>query len=508
MVARIEMTDKLECLSKMADELAGFVRQAAQDGKPAHELEREVFQRVLQMGHQAVGAFLELQGTGDLGETFTVEDGKTLKRLEPVTRPYRTVFGDFEISRHVYAVREGQKHAFIPVDQRLQLPESEYSYLLQEWDQMLGVQEAFGMVSETIRSILGQKQPVDSLERMNRKMSAVVQSFRELRPAPVPEEEGEILVVTIDNKGIPMRRPRDERPSGARRKKGEKANKKQMAAVGSVYTVDPKIRTAEELVATLFRERPASKSETSKEPVAQQKRIWSCLTHEREDGTTVRGQDEVFLWMASEAKLRCRADQKVVFLSDGQPSLETDRQTFLPDEYLPCGQIVDILDLMHVIPRLWEVAYLFHPEGSDAAAEFVKPRLLQVLQGQAGRVIGGLRQMGTKRRLRGWKRKKLDGACNFLAKNVHRMQYDQYLAWGLPIATGVIEGACRYIVKDRMERAGMRWTLAGAQAMLDLRTTYVNGQWSEYQTFRIQHECLRLYPYQKALRTLQWAVAA
>jgi hypothetical protein len=82
----------------------------------------------------------------------------------------------------------------------------------------------------------------------------------------------------------------------------------------------------------------------------------------------------------------------------------------------------------------------------------------------------------------------------FLESNLHRMRYDQYLAFGYPIATGVIEGACRHIVKDRMERAGMRWKVPGAQAMLELRVIYTNGDWKAFQAYRIEQETKRLYP--------------
>ena len=131
--------------------------------------------------------------------------------------------------------------------------------------------------------------------------------------------------------------------------------------------------------------------------------------------------------------------------------------------------------------------------------DFVRERMLRVLRGEAGYVIGGLRQMGTKRGLKKSQWQKLQTVCNYLEKNLPRMRYDEYLAAGYPIASGVIEGACRYVVKDRMERAAMRWTVAGAQAMLDLRTTYVNGQWHDFQVYRIQQERKRLYPYQQWL---------
>ena len=88
------------------------------------------------------------------------------------------------------------------------------------------------------------------------------------------------------------------------------------------------------------------------------------------------------------------------------------------------------------------------------------------------------------------------------------MRYDEYLVAGYPIASGVIEGACRYVVKDRMERAGMRWTVPGAQAMLDLRTTYVNGQWEDFHRYRIAREKRRLYPYWRNIIKLNWSLVA
>jgi hypothetical protein len=336
---------------------------------------------------------------------------------------------------------------------------------------------------------------------MNRKMSESVADFRASLPAPAAQDEGEILVATADNKGVPMRRPADQLPAGARRKKGEKANKKQMAAVGCVYTVDPKVRTAEDVVAALFRESSPRNSDDP-EPAAQQKRIGSSLSGER-DGRFCQAEEEVFCWMAGEVASRRRRGQKIVCVMDGQPSLWAVRKTYLSGD-----NVVEILDLLHATPRLWEAAYLFHREGSEEAASFVRERLLRMLRGEAGYVIGGLRQMGTKHKLRGRRLAKLTTICNYLRKNLARMRYDEYLAAGYPIASGVIEGACRYVVKDRMERAGMRWTVEGAQAMLSLRTTFINGQWKDFQKYRIRQERQRLYPQQKWLKQATWPLVA
>jgi hypothetical protein len=77
------------------------------------------------------------------------------------------------------------------------------------------------------------------------------------------------------------------------------------------------------------------------------------------------------------------------------------------------------------------------------------------------------------------------------------MRYDVYLQQGYPIASGVIEGACRHLIKDRMERAGMHWTVGGAQAMLDVRSVWIGGQWEAFHEQRIERATQRLYPHRQ-----------
>lgn len=478
--------------------LEQWIAKSAERGVAAHEVERGLFDRLLQIGTTLFGAFLKLVGPGELGETATLDDGRVVPRLqEQHTRRLLTVFGSFDISRWVYAQRDGQKIELAPTDQRLQLPESELSYLLQEWDGLLGVEHAFGKVRETINTILRLKQSVDTLERNNRQMSETVLEFHESQPPVKASEEAELLVVTEDNKGIPMVRPPAEKPVGAHLKKGEKANKKQMACLGCVYSVDPHVRTPDELVAILFRDpdRPQSKP-----PEAKQKRYWAELTRPIDDGIIWPGQEMVFAHMRDEIEKRRRPAQVLIHLCDGQRSLETDRQAYLPTD----ANTVDILDLMHAIPRLWDAAHVFYSEGSKEASAFVRERLLRVLNGEVASVVHGLKYQGTVRGLKGADRQRLRKACAFLKANEHRMRYDEYLKAGYPIATGVIEGACRHVIKDRMERAGMRWQVPGAQAMLYLRAISASGDWESYQQFRIKSENQRLYPNKRALKDIDW----
>ena len=486
-----------------AEDLFAFARLAAEQGLTAHEVEQALWSRVLLLGREALGLFFRLQGRGDVGPEVTLPDGSTAQRLpEAHARAYRSVFGDFTLARVCYGSREGQAITFVPLDNRLQLPESDYSYLLQRWDCALGCESAFGRVRATLLDVLGVEQPVDSLERIVRHGAAHVGAFRDGRPAPKPGEEGELFVLSADGKGVPMRRgPGDPGPK-AKRGKGDKANKKRMAVVGAVYSVGRHPRTAEEVVAALFRDPRRPTGEGVERPSPVGKHVWARLSQAK-DGNLTEPIDAVLGWQKAELDKRDPEGAKeVVCVMDGQEALWEGQRRHLG------GEAVEVLDLLHVTPRLWQAAHAFHKEGSAGAAAFVRARLLRVLRGEVKGVVTGLRRQGTLARLPAAKAKALAKACRYLKANAGRMRYGEYLAKGYPIASGVIEGACRHYVKDRMERSGMRWTRAGAQAMLDVRSEFLNGDWEGFQAFRLRAETQRLYPHRTILDNVPWSLAA
>jgi hypothetical protein len=501
MFAHNTTPDNPQLLHDLADQLRTYVGQAAALGTPVHEVEATLWQRLLALGHAALGQFFALQGTGDQGATFTGPEGQTWERLpEAHTARYVSIFGEFHLRRTVYGSREGQKIEFVPLDNRLRLPESVFSYVLQDWDQGLCVEQAFGQVRSTVARLLNLQQSVDSLEHMNVQMAEQVTDFRENRPQPEPATEGPILVTSGDGKGIVMRRAQDDPAAAVHRTKGQKASQKRMATVGTAYTVDRYVRTPEEVLATLFRDGP----KPPPRPQPSHKRVWASLSQQDEQGVVQSGLDIVYNWLLNEVVERNPGLAKeMVHLGDGQETLWQARQ-----DHLPNRNMTDILDLLHVTPRLWQAAHVFYPEGSDAAAAFARERILRVLRGQVAGVVQGLRRMGTQWGLKGAKKKTLGQVCTYLLKNRQRMRYDEYLAKGYPIASGAIEGACRHLVKDRMERAGMHWTPAGAQAMLDVRSTYVNGDWEEYQAYRIKRETQRLYPHRHLVDGPQFCLPA
>lgn len=494
---------KSDSLAARFADLENFVHTSAQQGSAAHEAERGLWQGLLSLGNALLGEFFKLQGTGDQGETMTLPTGQTCDRLPDLhRRRYVSIFGEFELPRTVYGSREGQKLEYVPLDNRLQLPELVFSFVLQDWAQYHCAEQAFGASAAAVERILGLKLSVDSLETMNLHLADGVTDFRDNRPVPKPSTEGAVVVCSADGKGIVMRRTAADPAPPAHRSKGEPASKKKMAIVGTVYTVDRYLRSAEEVVASLFRDK---REKAADRPQPCHKRVWASLPQEDETGQMHSGLELVYEWMLEELTARNPSQKKAtVYLHDGQEALWEAREDYLPAAK---GTDADVLDLLHVTPRLWKAAHAFYREKSDEAEVMVRNLLLRVLQGKGKGVVRGLREMATKRGLRGAKKKTIEVVCRYLENNLERMRYDEYLAKGYPIASGVIEGACRHYVKDRMERAGMHWTPEGAQAMLDVRSTYVNGDWDEYQAYRIERESERLYPHRGLVAGREYAMA-
>lgn len=463
------------------------VRQATADGERIDQVERTLFQGLLVLGKTLLGAFVAAQGNGDVGETVQREE-RTLRRLpEPHGRAYLSIFGTLDISRYVYGTREGQEIEYVPLDERLGLPAGKFSYLLEDWVQRFCIKESEAEAGRSLEVLLGLRLGSRTLEAMNRRMAGFAEEYRNSQTAPPAEEEGPILVVTADGKGVPMRRPLEDRVMGCkRRKKGEKANQKRMAYVGAVYSIQPFVRSAEEVLDELAR-----KERAKDRPHPQHKRLWAEMTHVWE-GEEMNGRVLLFANLAYEAQQRGGQTRPLVCLMDGERALWEMAEEMLVVQ-ADLKEVIGILDLFHVLERLWSVAHCAHAEGSKEAAAFVTHRLRMLLEGKVGYVIGGFRRMLSKRKWRAAERKTISSAIGYYENNRAHMRYDAYLAAGYPIGSGVAEGACRHLVKDRMEGTGMRWVVDGAQAMLHLRGVYLNGDWDDFVRFRIEAEQSTLF---------------
>jgi hypothetical protein len=475
-----------------------YIRQATIQGQRMDVLEESLWDRMLGLGRLLMNSFVAGHGTGDLGPTLEYE-GRVLKRLDDLhAKDYMSVFGPLDpIQRAIYGTRETQKHELIPLDARLGLPEGDYSYLLQQWSQSFCVKGAYQEAQTDLEQILRIRPSVRVLEDMNVSMAQDVEGFRSSRPTPCTAEEGEILVVTGDCKGVRIRGDKGAEPETGNhaRKRGPRPGTKREACVGSVYSIDRFERTAEDIVDDVIRKKRAKDR-----PVPQNKVLRAELTREV-DGVETNGKDVIFEWFGDQiATRRTSSSQEIVCVMDGAPTLWKKLQTLMKTIGVT---IVCILDLFHVMDYLWEAARCVHGSDDKAAEGFVTDRLRRILAGDVGRVIGGLKQMLAKdkekkkahRKFNATQRKTLNKVIHYFDRKQKFMHYDEYLAQGYPIGSGVVEGACGHVVKDRMEGSGMRWRVPGAQAMLDLRCVYLNEDWQDFHDYRVNERVCKMYPY-------------
>lgn len=448
-----------------------------------HRGGREVMRLLLEESIRA-------RGVGDVGSavglSVTAEVELRLGERREHGCALASMFGSVEVRRLGYG-RPGVA-AVHPLDESLNLPRRSYSYPVQERVSKTVARSPYDEAITTVAENAGVQVPKRQVEEIAREASCDFDAFYEerVRVLPAPKDTGSVLVAGIDCKGVPRHKTPEElaEPRPAHLGKGEKRQKKKMATVASVHTTEPHPRSAEDVVSQLLDPRdPQARPRTNPRPKPQHRRVWASI---EKDKTTVIGE------VAEEMKRRDPDGHKTaVCLTDGEKALQ---RRALDQVAKAFPGLLVILDIMHVLSYLWKAAHSFEAEGSEAARQWVRERLLLVLQGRVSSVVAGMRQSATKRNLSGGDRKAVDAVCNYMLNNKRFMQYHDYLAKGLPIASGSVEGACGHLVRDRMERTGAIWKIPGAEAILRLRAIDKCHDFEAYWQFHLEKEHARNYP--------------
>lgn len=261
---------KSDVFVKLAVILSPLIEEAVRQGMVIKGFERGLFGGLLSTGRHMIDQFLLAQGDGDLGETTahladsnddqTTEPRKIHRSPELAARMLRTVFGEHEFSAYVYREGEDRRSPIVrrPVDERLGISGDRYSPLLQEYSMLFCCEQAFHGAVDAFERVFRHRLSTDTLEKISQRMGAAADEFLHKRAAPPTSEEGSILVVTADGKGVPLVKS-DAQNLRAFEEKAVRPGNRRMSTVCSVYSVDRDDRTAEDVVAGLFRDdRPDS----------------------------------------------------------------------------------------------------------------------------------------------------------------------------------------------------------------------------------------------------------
>ena len=450
------------------------------------DIERLIAERTTELARALMQAHLDLRAAKEGAVEVEGADGIARRQVRESTRTLETIFGEVTVTRRLYQAPGAEGLA--PMDAALNLPAEHYSHGVRRFVAEECARASFDEVVEALAQRTGAHVPKRQVEELSVRAAQDFDAFYAERTRAA-EDTADLLILSFDGKGIAMRHE-DLRPatrkaaeSTARRlhtrlTPGEKANRKRMATVATVYTVAPWPRTPADVLHTL---RAPDLEDQRPKPV--DKRVWASVAH-----TPQRVIDDAFAEALRRDPTRRR---HWVVLVDGQPDQLRRIQRAARKAHVT---VTIIIDIVHVLEYLWEAAYAFHARGSEEAETWVRQRLLALLQGRrGGQVAKSIREMATRRALDSQAAAAVARCTRYLVKHTRWLHYDRALAAGLPLATGVIEGACRSLVQDRMGRTGARWSLQGAEAVLRLRALRASGDFDAYWTFHMAQERRRTH---------------
>ena len=429
---------------------------------------------------------LDLRGAHEQAEphlSVVGDDGITRPHLRDATRKLRTLVGDVTVPRIGYGQRE-QTSRF-PMDAALNLPSDPFSLGVRYVVALAAASNSFEASVASVEATTHTHVAKRQAENLSRAAAVDFDAFYDQRAAPKPAKTSSLLVLSSDGKGIVVRvadlRPATRKAALARKPRlktrltrGEKKHAKRMAMVTAVYTVEPHVRTPDDILADLMHQ---TAPEKRRRPHAEHKRVWATIEKE-----SVGAIAKLF----DEGEQRDpKHEMRWVVVVDGNK----DQLALIQAEAARRGiSITIVVDFIHVLQYLWAASTAFHSETAAEREEWVLARLREVLRGKAVDVAAGMRRSATLRKLAEPKRAAVDKCADYLLDYKAHLRYGEYLADGLPIASGVIEGACRHLVNDRLGITGAHWSLLGAEAVLQLRALNSSGDLDEYWAFHEARE--------------------
>lgn len=462
-----ELSDCRNCFEQILTELCQSPNQTA------YEAECSIFKKLFALGLLLLRMFFALHKQGDYGAEAMTNHGRA-KRTRLGDRSYYSIFGKLDLTRYLYEMN-GESVALL--DRVLCLPKRCYSYFLCEWVNHLNIFHAYQETEIFLQKFLGLSVSVSAAETISLESSSQCETFYAEKQSPSPEKEaaGALNVVGFDGKGVPMIKSEAAKIK-ARLDKGEKRQKKKEALVGVSYTIEAQPRQAEDVARNLVYPEQTAKKEKSE---AARPRT----TNTRYVASIKKPKRAVMREIYDEVSQRVfTALLPLICLIDGANSLIRA----MNDVFKDIAHRVTILDIIHVLEYIWEVANACVDGDQAAKKAYVYEKLKLILQGKTADYVSELETELTGKK--GASAKAIGKAISYFNNHKAYMKYDEYLAKGYPIATGVIESACGHVVKDRMEIAGARWGIDGAEAILRLRSIVKSQDWEAYwERYRTQH---------------------
>ncbi|WP_370461507.1 ISKra4 family transposase [Micromonospora sp. Llam0] len=470
-----------ECFEELVEGLAG----SDSDGLTHAELEDRLAVRGRELLRLLLQDHVDLRAAREVRRERVVGADEVVRSRVEVGhgRGLGTVFGAVTVTRMAY--RASGVANLYPADAVLNLPVERHSHGLRRLAAVESVRGSFDDAVAAIDRSCGVGVGKRQVQELAVAAAVDVAAFYDTR-SHRPVGDGWLLVLSFDGKGVVMipsalrdatakAAARTGRRLTTRLSPGEKRGRKRMAELAVVYDAAPVPRTPSEIIT-------GDDGRRRRGPVAQARWLTASVV------------DDIAPVVAAGFDEACRRDPRQartwVVLVDGNRAqidavrAEADRRQV---------KVHIVLDFVHVLEYVWKAAWAFFYTGDPAAEAWVGEQAVKILSGKAGQVAAGIRRRATRYGYSARERAGADECADYLTRHQPYLDYHTALAAGWPIATGVIEGACRHLVKDRMDITGARWGLDTAEAILKLRAVSANGDFNAYWAFHLQQEHQRIH---------------
>ena len=474
-------------LAGPAEQFAGLVSWTAEEARYLDHGEREEvigqegreLQRRLLEAAFALDAAREERPAAPVISAAGIRHGTVEAGHE---RGVASVFGPVRVTR--MACRNRREPNLYPADARWILPGDPYSLGMRALVAFHLAGGGFGQAQEVIEARTGVTIGRAQLTGLAEDLAAWTGGFYEQRARDAEENlpVTDVIMMQGDGKGIAMR-PEHRKGGGT-----DPAHPgiKKMAEIVAVADFTPAAREPEDIAA------PPARRQAHPGPRARDKWVSASVTESIED-MIAAAYDE------ADRRDPQRIRQRV-FLADGNKQQITAIQAQAEERGL---KVPVLIDYIHVSGYIGKAAAALHPGDPAAAGQWADGQLLRVLHGRAEAVAATLASVAAKTRAHPRTRHldltDMDRAVTYLTNNQQHMKYGKALANGWPIATGMIEGACRFVIEDRFGITGARWSPDGADTILKLRAVVVNGDLDDYmryykERYRSEHHLARYDP--------------
>lgn len=484
-------------LRERFDEILGEVRRRGTDGYCSlRSVELYLFAAVLGLGRLFLQMFLRV-----VHESFEVPRAARrgwakYERQGPKARTLRTLFGKLRYERFYMHKKNGTGGGYFPLDEKVGLTADGFSLPVLGWAAQLATKMSYAAAASVLKGFLGWAPSPKSIEKSVLGLGAYAEEY--LDQLPPPDEDGEVLIIQIDGKGIPtatdaeMEKRRGERPKRTaiesarhrgremrrrlgprpRRKRGDKAKNAKVVHVIVLYT--------------LRREFDEQGNPVLVGPL--NKRVYVCTTTKRDAVRRARR-------LADKRGYTAKSGKAIQILTDGD---ETYAEAIADDFPKVVANNRHTLDMLHGVEYLWEAAYLLEPDDRDARSKWVADRKSEMCTDALEDMLGAMRsrledlddtepalaveQRKSKDRPKKRKtpRQKLRDIIGYFEKRLHMMNYQELAEADLEWATGIAEGAVRYVLSHRFDDGSMRWIRERSARLMYLRCIEINGCWDHF----------------------------